>query len=44
MEEHRPNFAKPPPELIKEHEEYEVEQVLASRLFGHWKKLRYLIC
>jgi hypothetical protein len=34
MEEHGPNFAEPPPELIKEHEEYEVEQVLASRLFG----------
>jgi hypothetical protein len=34
MEEHGTNFAKPPPELIKEHEEYEVEQVLASRLFG----------
>jgi Chromo (CHRromatin Organisation MOdifier) domain len=44
MEEHRPNFAKPPPELIEEQEEYEVEQVLASRLYGHWKKLQYLIC
>jgi Chromo (CHRromatin Organisation MOdifier) domain len=44
MEEHGPNFAKPPPELIKEQEEYEVEQVLASRTYGHWKKLQYLIC
>jgi Chromo (CHRromatin Organisation MOdifier) domain len=43
MEEHGANFAKPPPELIEEHEEYKVEQVLASRLFGHWKKLQYLI-
>jgi Chromo (CHRromatin Organisation MOdifier) domain len=43
MEEHGPNFAEPPPELIKEQEEYEVEQVLASRLYGHWKKLQYLI-
>jgi hypothetical protein len=42
-EEHGLNFAEPPPELIEEHEEYEVEQVLASRLFGHWKKLQYLI-
>jgi hypothetical protein len=33
-EEHRPNFTKPPPELIEEQEEYEVEQVLASRLYG----------
>jgi Chromo (CHRromatin Organisation MOdifier) domain len=44
MEEHSINFAKPPPELIEEQEEYEVEQVLASRLFGHWKKPQYLIC
>jgi Chromo (CHRromatin Organisation MOdifier) domain len=43
MEEHGPNFTKPPPELIKEQEEYEVEQVLASRLYGRWKKLQYLI-
>jgi Chromo (CHRromatin Organisation MOdifier) domain len=42
-EEHRPNFAKPPPELIEEQEEYKVEQVLTSRLYGHWKKLQYLI-
>jgi Chromo (CHRromatin Organisation MOdifier) domain len=44
MEEHGPNFPKPPPELIDEQEEYEVEQVLASRLYGRWKKLQYLIC
>jgi Chromo (CHRromatin Organisation MOdifier) domain len=42
-EEHGPNFAEPPPELIEEQEEYEVEQVLASRLYGRWKKLQYLI-
>jgi Chromo (CHRromatin Organisation MOdifier) domain len=41
--EHGPNFAEPPPELIEEQEEYEVEQVLASRLYGRWKKLQYLI-
>jgi Chromo (CHRromatin Organisation MOdifier) domain len=43
IEEHGMNFAKPPPELIEEQEEYKVEQVLASRLFGCWKKLQYLI-
>jgi Chromo (CHRromatin Organisation MOdifier) domain len=42
-EEHGLNFAEPPPELIDEQEEYEVEQVLASRLYGCWKKLQYLI-
>jgi hypothetical protein len=34
-EEHGLNFAEPPPELIEEQEEYEVEQVLTSRLYGH---------
>jgi Chromo (CHRromatin Organisation MOdifier) domain len=43
-EEHGPNFAEPPPELIEDQEEYEVEQVLALRLYGRWKKLQYLIC
>jgi Chromo (CHRromatin Organisation MOdifier) domain len=43
MEEHSTNFAKLPLELVEEHEEYEVEQVLALRLFGRWKKLQYLI-
>jgi Integrase zinc binding domain/Chromo (CHRromatin Organisation MOdifier) domain len=43
MEEHGTNFAEPLPELIEEHKEYEVKQVLASWLFGHWKKLQYLI-
>jgi Chromo (CHRromatin Organisation MOdifier) domain len=42
-EEHGPNFPELPPELIEEQEEYEVEQVLASRLYGRWKKLQYLI-
>jgi Chromo (CHRromatin Organisation MOdifier) domain len=42
-EEHGPNFAELPPELIEEQEEYEVEQVLALRLHGRWKKLQYLI-
>jgi hypothetical protein len=42
-EEHGPNFAEPPPELIDEQEEYKVEQILASRLYGCWKKLQYLI-
>jgi Chromo (CHRromatin Organisation MOdifier) domain len=43
MEEHGLNFAELPPELIDKQEEYEVEQVLALRLYGCWKKLQYLI-
>jgi hypothetical protein len=42
-EKHGPNFAELPPELIEDQEKYEVEQVLASRLYGCWKKLQYLI-
>jgi Chromo (CHRromatin Organisation MOdifier) domain len=43
-EEHGRNFAQPAPELIEGKEEYEVEQVLNSRHFGHTKKLQYLLC
>jgi hypothetical protein len=40
---HGPNFKRPPPELIKGEEEYEVEQVLDSRKFGQGGTLQYLI-
>ena len=43
MEEHRVNFTEPPPNLIKDHEEYKVKQILDTRLFGWWKKHQYLI-
>ena len=43
MEEHRVNFAEPPPDLINDHEEYKVEEVLDIRLHGQWKKCQYLI-
>jgi hypothetical protein len=39
MEEHRENFPKPPPDLIEDKLEYKVEEVLASRRYGQWKKL-----
>ena len=42
-EEHGVNFTEPPPDLVKDHEEYEVEQILDARLFGWWKKHQYLI-
>ena len=34
MEEHRANFTEPPPDLIDDHEEYEVKEVLDIRLYG----------
>jgi hypothetical protein len=36
---HSPNYTRPPPDLINEEEEYEVEQVLSSR--HHGKGIRY---
>jgi hypothetical protein len=42
-EEHSVNFTEPPPDLVEDHEEYEVEQILDMRLFGRWKKHQYLI-
>jgi hypothetical protein len=43
MGEHGTNFPEPPPDLVEGEEEYEVEQVLASRCHGHGKKLQYLL-
>jgi Chromo (CHRromatin Organisation MOdifier) domain len=36
-------FPEPPPDLIAGQEEWEVENVLASRRQGRWKKLQYLV-
>ena len=40
---HSPNFSRPPPDLIENEEEYEVEQIKAHRNFGRSKRLQYLI-
>jgi hypothetical protein len=40
---HSPNFMRPPPDLINEEEEYEVEQVLSSRHHGRGHKVQYLV-
>jgi hypothetical protein len=42
-EAHGPNFTEPPPDLIEGQEEWEVEQVLASRQYGQKKALQYLL-
>ena len=41
MEEHRPNFLKPPPEVLNDKEHYEVEAILDSRKQG--RGIKYLI-
>ena len=43
MEEHGVNFTESPPDLIEDHEKYEVEEILDMRLYGRWKKRQYLI-
>ncbi|THH10103.1 hypothetical protein EW146_g8472 [Bondarzewia mesenterica] len=43
MDEHGPNFTEPPPDLVDNQAEYEVEQVAASWHFGRNKTLQYLV-
>jgi hypothetical protein len=43
MDSHGPNFERPPPNLIKEEEEYEVDQILDSRKHGRGGALQYLV-
>jgi hypothetical protein len=40
---HGPNFPEAPPDLIEGHEEWEVDNVLASRRTGKAKTLQYLV-
>ena len=40
---HRPNFTKPPPDLIDGEEEYEIEEVLQSRRHGRGRKIQYFV-
>jgi Chromo (CHRromatin Organisation MOdifier) domain len=40
---HGPNFTRPPPDLIKGEEEYEVEQICAHWTWGRRKTLQCLI-
>jgi hypothetical protein len=41
--EHGPNFLEPPPEIIDDTPEWEVETILKHCTFGQWKKKQYLI-
>ena len=40
---HGPNFSRPPPDLIDDEEEQEIEHILAHQYFGKKKRLQYLI-
>jgi hypothetical protein len=41
--EHGPNFLHPPPDIIDEEPEWEVEKILKECTFGRWKKKQYLV-
>ena len=41
--EHGANYQHPPPEMVDDQEEYEVEQVINHWYYGHKKVLQYLI-
>ena len=40
---HGENFTRPPPDLIEGEEEFEVERILQSRLYGRGRKLQFLV-
>jgi hypothetical protein len=40
---HGPNYQRPPPDLVEGEEEYAVEKILDSRLFGKKRRLQYLV-
>ena len=40
---HGANYNQPPPDLVREEEQYEVEQVQDEHIYGHWKKKQYLV-
>ncbi len=40
---HGSNYSRPPPDLINDEEEYEVEKILDVRRFGRGRKKQYLI-
>jgi hypothetical protein len=41
--QHRPNFLEPPPDIMSREEEWEVEQIIKTHLFGRNKKRQYLV-
>ena len=43
MDSHGPNYEWPPPDLIENEEEYEVDQILDSRKHGRGSALKYIV-
>src|SRR5712672_3078968 len=40
---HGPNYSRPPPDLVDEDPEYEVEAIINHQFFGQMRRLQYLI-
>ena len=40
---HRPNYSRPPPDLVDGEEEFEVEQILDMKQIGRGRKTHYLV-
>src|SRR5216683_5474766 len=43
MKEHRENYSQPPPDLINDQEQYEVEAIRSHRCHGRKQQLQYLV-
>jgi hypothetical protein len=43
MAKHGPNYLQPPPDIITDAPEWEVEKIIKARTFGRWKKKQYLV-
>ena len=43
IEAHGPNYKKLPPDQIKGEDEWEVDKILDTRVFGHKRKKQYLV-
>jgi len=41
--QYRPNFIKPPPDIVEGEEEWEIEKILKERSHSQWKKKQYLV-
>ena len=41
--EHGPNYLQPPPDIIDDAPEWEVEKIIKAHTFGRWKKKQYLV-
>ena len=44
MAKYGPNYLQPPPDIIDDASEWEVEKIIRACTSGCWKKKQYLVC